>query len=107
MGTSDRPSLPASTGTRRVQTSPGASGAGVGTDDSARIKSPWRRRPAPWIRRQADWLGGGRLRGEPMTDREPIDREFLLKQLRELLPGPVREETQLDGTLVMIGGDPG
>jgi hypothetical protein len=42
-----------------------------------------------------------------MTDRNPIDREFLLKQLRDLLPAPVHEETQLDGTLVMKGGDPG
>ena len=42
-----------------------------------------------------------------MTDPKPIDREFLLRELRELLAAPVREETQLDGSIVMIGGDPG
>ena len=42
-----------------------------------------------------------------MTDRNPIDREFLLRELRELLAAPVREETQLDGSVVMIGGHPG
>jgi hypothetical protein len=42
-----------------------------------------------------------------MTDPKPIDREFLLRELRELLPGPVREETQLDGSIALIGGDPG
>ena len=42
-----------------------------------------------------------------MTDLESIDREFLLQEIRELLPDPLREETQLDGSLVMVGGDPG
>jgi hypothetical protein len=41
-----------------------------------------------------------------MTDRKPIDRGFLLRELRELLAAPVREETQLDGSIVMVGGDP-
>jgi len=42
-----------------------------------------------------------------MAEAEPIDREFLLRDLRELLPAPVREEAQLDGSIVMIGSDPG
>jgi hypothetical protein len=42
-----------------------------------------------------------------MTDLEPTDRDCLLREIRELLPDPVREETQLDGVLVMVGGDPG
>jgi hypothetical protein len=42
-----------------------------------------------------------------MSSDEPIDRGFLLRELRELLPVPVREATHLDGSLVMIGGDPG
>jgi hypothetical protein len=42
-----------------------------------------------------------------MKDRQPMDREFLLRELRELLAAPVREETQLDGSVVMVGGDPG
>jgi len=41
-----------------------------------------------------------------MADREPIDREFL-RELRELLAAPDREEKQVDGSIVMIGGDPG
>jgi hypothetical protein len=42
-----------------------------------------------------------------MIDREPIDRELLLKDIRECLSDPVREERQLDGSIVMVGGDPG
>jgi hypothetical protein len=42
-----------------------------------------------------------------MNDRQPMDREFLLRELRELLATPVREERQLDGSIVMVGGDPG
>jgi hypothetical protein len=43
----------------------------------------------------------------PMSSHEPIDQGFLLRELRELLPGPVREATQLDGLIALIGGDPG
>ena len=42
-----------------------------------------------------------------MSDLEPIDRDFLLQELQELLPDPVREEMQLDGDVVLVGGDPG
>lgn len=42
-----------------------------------------------------------------MTDLESIDRDFLLGHIREIMPDPVKEETQLDGDLVMVGGDPG
>jgi hypothetical protein len=42
-----------------------------------------------------------------MSDLEPIDREYLLQEILELLPDPVREETQLDGNFVLVGGDPG
>ena len=42
-----------------------------------------------------------------MRDLEPLDRDFLLREIRELLPDPLREETQLDGSLVIVGGDPG
>ena len=42
-----------------------------------------------------------------MSDLEPIDRDYLLQELQELLPAPVREETQLDGDVVLVGGDPG
>ena len=41
-----------------------------------------------------------------MSDLEPIDREYLLQEIRELLPDPVREETQFDGDVVLVGGDP-
>ena len=42
-----------------------------------------------------------------MVNLEPIDRDGLLRKLRELLGASIREETQLDGTIVMVGGDPG
>jgi hypothetical protein len=42
-----------------------------------------------------------------MVNREPIDRDGLLRELRELLGVSIREETQLDGTIVLVGGDPG
>ena len=42
-----------------------------------------------------------------MSDLEPIDRDYLLQELQEFLPDPVREETQLDGEVVLVGGDPG
>jgi hypothetical protein len=38
---------------------------------------------------------------------EPIGRDALLTEHREVLGASIREETQLDGTIVMIGGDPG
>ena len=37
-----------------------------------------------------------------MTDLEPIDRGYLLQELPELLPDPVREETHLDGDHVFV-----
>ena len=42
-----------------------------------------------------------------MSDLEPFDRDFLLREIWELLPAPIREETQLDGDLNLVGGDPG
>lgn len=42
-----------------------------------------------------------------MAKREPIGRDDLLKELKELLGATIREEKQLDGTIVMVGGDPG
>jgi hypothetical protein len=42
-----------------------------------------------------------------MVNLEPIDRDGLLRKNRELLGASIREETQLDGTIVMVGGDPG
>lgn len=42
-----------------------------------------------------------------MSNLEPISQCMLRQELRSLLPDPVREETQLDGTLVLIGGYPG
>ena len=42
-----------------------------------------------------------------MSDLKPIDRDYLLQELQEQLPNPIREETQLDGDFVLVGGDPG
>ena len=42
-----------------------------------------------------------------MSDLEPIDREYLLQEIQQLLPDPVCDETQLDGDVVLVGGDPG
>lgn len=42
-----------------------------------------------------------------MTDLESIDSDWLLKEVQELLPEPVRQETQLDGDVVLTGGNPG
>lgn len=42
-----------------------------------------------------------------MTDLTPINRESLLDEIRRLLPDPLREETQVDGSVVIVGGDPG
>ena len=42
-----------------------------------------------------------------MVNLEPIDRDLMLRELRELLGAPIREETQLDGTIVMVAGNPG
>ena len=41
-----------------------------------------------------------------MDNREPISRDEVLKELKELLGASIREETQFDGTIVMVGGDP-
>ena len=42
-----------------------------------------------------------------MSDQEPIYRDDLLQEIQDLLPDPIREETQLDGDVVLVGGDPG
>ena len=42
-----------------------------------------------------------------MSDLKPIDRDYLLQELQEQLPNPVREKTQLDGDFILVGGDPG
>ena len=42
-----------------------------------------------------------------MTNLTPLDRESLLDEIRRLLPAPLREEAQLDGSTVLVGGDPG
>ena len=42
-----------------------------------------------------------------MSAAEPIDRESLVDEVRRLLPDPLREERQLDGSFVIVGGDPG
>lgn len=42
-----------------------------------------------------------------MTNLEPIDRDCLLKEIQALLPDPIREDTQLDGDVLFVGGDPG
>ena len=42
-----------------------------------------------------------------MNNLEPIDRDALLQELRELLPSPIGEEKQMDGSLAFVGGDPG
>lgn len=36
-----------------------------------------------------------------------IDRESLLEEIMRLVPDPIREEQQLDGDVVLVGGDPG
>jgi hypothetical protein len=42
-----------------------------------------------------------------MANKELIDRDYLLREIRDLLGASIREETQLDGTIVMVGGGPG
>ena len=36
-----------------------------------------------------------------------LERESLLDEIRSLLPDPVVDETQIDGDVVLVGGDPG
>lgn len=36
-----------------------------------------------------------------------LDRDSLLEEIRSLLPDPVQDDTQLDGDVVLVGGDPG
>lgn len=36
-----------------------------------------------------------------------FDRNCLLGEIRNLLPDPIRENEQLDGSLLVVGGDPG
>lgn len=42
-----------------------------------------------------------------MTDFAPIEREHLMQEIQRVLPDPTSEETQLDGSLTFVGGDPG
>lgn len=42
-----------------------------------------------------------------MAELAPLDRESVIEEARRLLPEPVRDESQLDGTYVLVGGDPG
>jgi hypothetical protein len=42
-----------------------------------------------------------------MTNLESIDRDGLLDEIKRLLPDPFREDAQLDGDVVLVGGDPG
>lgn len=42
-----------------------------------------------------------------MTELNALDRNTLLQAIRTRLPKPVREESQHDGSLVLVGGDPG
>ena len=42
-----------------------------------------------------------------MSDLAPLDRDHLLQEIRTILPAPVNEETQLDGSHVFVRGDPG
>jgi len=36
-----------------------------------------------------------------------LNRDSLLDEIRRLLPAPIRDDTQLDGDVVFVGGDPG
>jgi hypothetical protein len=49
------------------------------------------------------------VKGKVMSEsrKKPIDREALLTELRELLPSPVREESEPHGSIVMEAGEPG
>ena len=42
-----------------------------------------------------------------MLKHEPVDRQFILNQVKEMLGHSAREDTRRGGTVVMIGGDPG
>lgn len=42
-----------------------------------------------------------------MSELKPIERDALRQEIHDLLPAPVRGETQLDGVDVLVGGDPG
>ncbi len=43
----------------------------------------------------------------PMNATEPIGRDSIIEYLKELLPDPIREGEGLDGSLTLVGGDPG
>ncbi len=36
-----------------------------------------------------------------------FDRDSFLEEIKSLLPDPVQDDTQLDGDVVLVGGDPG
>ncbi len=42
-----------------------------------------------------------------MNPPDPISREALTGYVKELLPQPIRESEGLDGSLTMVGCDPG
>lgn len=42
-----------------------------------------------------------------MSEHSHVDRETLLNEIRRLLPEPIRDETQLDGDIMLVGGHPG
>lgn len=42
-----------------------------------------------------------------MTEFHPVDREHQLHEIQRVLPDPTRQETQMDGSLTFVGGDPG
>jgi hypothetical protein len=42
-----------------------------------------------------------------MADLTFSDRESLLADIRQIVPRPIQEETQPDGSHVLVGGDPG
>lgn len=42
-----------------------------------------------------------------MTEFDPINREHLVHEIQRVLRDPTRQETQMDGSLTFVGGDPG
>lgn len=42
-----------------------------------------------------------------MSHLKPLEQDAILAEIRQQLPDPIRGDRQLDGALVLIGGDPG
>ena len=42
-----------------------------------------------------------------MNDLEPMGRDSIVRYVKELLPIPIWEEEGLDGSMTLVGGDPG